>query len=79
VSEIHRRSLGPDGQPLGQSPMQEAKIMSTEECARMIESAMASRKRLVIGSLRGRLGRWVRLVAPRVIDGVARRAVARGK
>jgi short-subunit dehydrogenase len=79
VSEIHRRSLGPDGQPLGQSPMQEAKIMSTEDCARMIESAMAARKRMVIGSLRGRLGRWVRLVAPTVIDGVARRAVARGK
>ena len=33
VSEIHRRSLGPDGQPLGESPMQEARIMTTEECA----------------------------------------------
>lgn len=65
VSEIHRRSLGPDGQPLGESPMQESKIMSTEECARMIADAMAGRKRLVIGSLRGRLGRWARLVADR--------------
>jgi short-subunit dehydrogenase len=79
VSEIHRRSLGKDGQPLGESPMQEAKIMTTEECAAMIETAMAGRKRLVIGSLRGRLGRFVRLVAPRLIDGVARRAVERGR
>ena len=56
VSEIHRRSLGPDGQPLGDSPMQEAKIMTTEACARMIVRAMAERRRLVVGSLRGKVG-----------------------
>ena len=79
VSEIHRRSLGADGQPLGTSPMQESRIMSTEECARMILRAMEGRKRLVLGSLRGKLGRWARLVAPGVVDGIARRAVARGR
>jgi short-subunit dehydrogenase len=79
VSEIHRRSLGPDGKPLGASPMQESRIMSTEECARMILRAMEGRKRLVLGSLRGKLGRWARLVAPGVVDGIARRAVARGR
>jgi short-subunit dehydrogenase len=79
VSEIHRRSLGPDGKPVGHSPMQESRIMSTEECARMIQRAMEGRKRLVVGSLRGKLGRWARLVAPGVVDGIARRAVARGR
>ena len=53
--------------------------MSTEECARMIQRAMEGRKRLVVGSLRGKLGRWARLVAPGVVDGIARRAVARGR
>ena len=79
VSEIHRRSLGADGQPVGASPMQESRIMSAEECAGMILRAMEGRKRLVLGSLRGKLGRWARLVAPGVVDGIARRAVARGR
>jgi short-subunit dehydrogenase len=79
VSEIHKRSLGPDGRPLGQSPMQESKIMTTEECAAMILGAMEKRQRLVIGSWRGRVGRWVRLVAPGVIDRVALRAIRQGK
>ncbi|HEX6739556.1 MAG TPA: SDR family oxidoreductase [Vicinamibacteria bacterium] len=79
VSEIHKRSVGPDGQPLGQSPMQEGRIMSTAECAAMILRAMEGRKRLVVGSARGKLGRFVRLVAPGLIDRIAARAVREGK
>jgi NAD(P)-dependent dehydrogenase (short-subunit alcohol dehydrogenase family) len=79
VSEIHRRAIGPDGRPLGQSPMQESKIMSAEECARHIVEAMAKRRRLWIGSARGRVGRWVRLVAPGLIDSIARRAIREGR
>lgn len=79
VSDIHRRAIGPDGTPLGQSPIQESKIMSTEDCARHIVRAMTQRKRLWIGSARGRIGRWVRLVAPGVIDAVARRAIREGR
>jgi short-subunit dehydrogenase len=79
VSEIHRRSLGADGRPLGKSPMQEAKIMTTERCAEMIVTAMEKGKRLVIGSWRGRAGRWVRLLAPDLIDRMAARAIRQGK
>jgi short-subunit dehydrogenase len=79
VSEIHRRSVGPDGRPLGRSPMQESRIMTTEACAAMILRAMEGRKRLVIGSARGRLGRFVRLFAPGLIDRIAARAVREGK
>lgn len=79
VSEIHRRSLGADGQPLGHTTMQESKIMTTEACARMIVRAMSGRRRLVVGSLRGRLGRWARLVSPALIDRIAERAVRRGR
>ena len=78
VSEIHRRAIGPDGEPLGKSPLREGKVMTAEECARRIVRAVERRQRLVITSLRGRLGRWVRLLAPRLIDGVARRAIRRG-
>lgn len=79
VSEIHRAAIGPDGLPLGKSPMQEAKIMSAEACARHIVRAMEKRKRLWIGSLRGRIGRFVRLFAPALTDRVARRAIERGR
>jgi len=74
VSEIHRRAAGPDGRPLGSSPLAGRKIMTAEECAAVILRAMERRERLVLTSLRGRLGRWVRLVAPALIDRVAQRA-----
>ena len=36
VSEIHRRAIGPDGAPLGRTPMQESHIMTAEACAQLI-------------------------------------------
>ena len=79
ASEIHKRSEGADGKPLGESPMQESRIMTAEECAAMIVRGMQGRKRLVIGSLRGKLGRVVRIFAPGLIDRVAKRAIERGR
>ncbi len=78
VSEIHRRAAGPDGQPLGRSPMRESRIMTAERCAQEIVSATERRQRLRILSLRGRLGRYVRLLAPGLIDAIAARAVRQG-
>ena len=78
VSEIHRRAWGPDGRPLGESPMDESKLMTAAQCARAILRAARRRRRLVLLSWRGKLGRWVRLVAPGLIDRIARRAVERG-
>lgn len=75
VSEIHKRSIGRDGRPLVDSPMQESRIMTTEDCAHMIVKAMDGRKRLVIGSLRGRVGRWARLVVPGLVDRIAMKAI----
>ncbi|MDH3914737.1 MAG: SDR family oxidoreductase [Chromatiales bacterium] len=75
VSQIHRRAMGGDGQPLGETPMQESKIMTAEQCARLIVDAMEKRRRLLITSLRGRLGRWFKLFAPGLIDRIASRAI----
>lgn len=79
LSEIHRRAAGPDGQPLGHSPMQESRIMTAEQCAQHIVKATQQRQRLRILSLRGRLGRYVRLIAPGLIDALAARAVRLGR
>lgn len=75
VSALHRRAIGPDGTALGASPMQESRIMSAEECARLIVGAMQRRQRLLITSARGRLGRWGRLIAPALVDRLAARAI----
>jgi short-subunit dehydrogenase len=77
-SEIHRRALGPDGQAVGQSPLSEERIMPAAECARLILAAARARRRMALLSLRGRLGRFVQVFAPGLIDRIAARAVARG-
>jgi short-subunit dehydrogenase len=77
-SEIHMRALGPDGKPVGDSTIAERVAMPADECARLIVRAMERRQRLLITSLRGKLGRYVRLFAPRLIDRIAKRAIARG-
>ena len=75
VSEIHKRAIGPDGEPLGASPMMQQKIMTADECAARIVRAMEKRQRLLLMSRRGRLGRWLKLLAPAVIDRIAARAI----
>jgi short-subunit dehydrogenase len=75
VSEIHRRALGPDGQPLGENPMAGSRIMSAEHCAELMVDAIERRDRALITSARGRLGLWLRLVAPRAIDRMAANAI----
>lgn len=75
VSEIHRRAAGPDGRPLGETPRQESSIMSADECARIILRAAARRERLALTSARGHLLRWLRLLAPGLVDRMAARAI----
>ena len=75
LSEIHRRAAGPDGKPLGESPMQESRIMTAEECAGIVLGAAARRQRLALTSARGRLVRWAGLLAPGLLDRLAARAI----
>jgi NAD(P)-dependent dehydrogenase (short-subunit alcohol dehydrogenase family) len=75
VSEIHRRALGPDGRPLGESPMAGSRIMTAERCAALMVRAMERRDRALLTSARGRLGRWLKLVAPGAIDRIAAKAI----
>jgi short-subunit dehydrogenase len=75
ATEIHRRALGPEGQPLGESPMVESAIMGADECARVVLDAAARRKRLAFTSARGRALPWLRLLAPGLVDRMAARAI----
>jgi short-subunit dehydrogenase len=77
-SEIHKRAFGPDGKFVGDSTIAERVAMPADECAALIVGAMERRQRLLITSLRGKLGRFARLVVPGVVDGIAARAIRRG-
>jgi short-subunit dehydrogenase len=78
LSEMHRRALGPDGRPLGRSPMQERKIMTAETAARLILRGARARQRLTLLTWRGRLGLPFRHWFPGLIDRIAERSIARG-
>ena len=79
VSEIHKRALGPDGQPLGDNPMANSRIMTAAECARLMIEAIERRERLLVTSSRGKFARWLKLVAPGRIDVMAARAIREKK
>jgi short-subunit dehydrogenase len=77
LSKAHERAVGADGRPLGASPLQKHRIMTAETCAKLIRVAVLRRERLLVTSLRGRIGRWLGLFAPALIDRIAARAIAR--
>ena len=74
ATETRQRAYGPDGTPLGQSPIREEAAMSAETCARQVIQAAARREREEIMSLRGKIGLWVKLIAPGLIDRIALKA-----
>ena len=76
---IRERAFGPDGRPLEKSPVQEGKVMSAETCARLILEGAARRERELILSGRGKLGLWLKLLSPSLIDRIARKAIERGR
>jgi short-subunit dehydrogenase len=79
TSEIRARAFGADGKPLGKSPVRESEVMTAEECARIMIAAIARRKREEVMTLRGKLGQWFKLIAPGLVDKMARKAIEEGK
>jgi NAD(P)-dependent dehydrogenase (short-subunit alcohol dehydrogenase family) len=75
---IRERAFGGDGRPLGTSPVREGEVMRVETCARLILDAAAHRRRELVMTGRGRVGMWLKLVAPGLGDRIARRAIERG-
>ncbi len=76
---VRRHAVGPDGRPLGESPVQEDAVMTADQCARLTLRAAARRKRELVMTARGKVGQWLRLVAPSLTDRIAARAIARGR
>ena len=64
--------------PLGKSPVREDDVMTADTCARLILDAADARKREVVMTARGKLGQWVKLIAPSLVDRIAARAIETG-
>ena len=76
---IRENATGPDGKPILVSPVKEGEVMSVEDCARRIVTAMERREREVVMTARGKIGLILKVFAPSLIDRIARRAVEKGR
>jgi short-subunit dehydrogenase len=76
---IRANAAGPDGKPILVSPVKEGEVMSVEDCARRIVKAIERREREVVMTARGKIGLWLKLIAPSLIDRIAKRAIERGR
>lgn len=73
---IRARAVGPDGKPLGESPREEGHgTMDLATCVRRIVRAMDRRERDVVMAPRATLAMLLKVLAPRVVDRMALRAV----
>jgi short-subunit dehydrogenase len=79
ATETRKRAFGADGKPIGESPVREKEIMTAEKCAQLIIRAAASRKRELMMTWRGKAGVWVKLIAPGLVDRVAKKAITEGR
>jgi short-subunit dehydrogenase len=79
ATETHKRAFGADGKPIGKSPLREKEVMTAEKCAQLIIQAAASRKRELIMTWRGKVGLWVKLIAPGLVNRVAKKAILEGR
>jgi short-subunit dehydrogenase len=74
-TDIRLHGYGPDGQPAGRSGLKDDKAMPVEECARQILEATHARKRQLVMTLQARIGLWLQLIAPGIVDRMVLKAV----
>lgn len=77
ATEIRRRGFDAFGRPAGRSGLDEANAMPVDVCARLILDGALARKRDVLMTAQGRLGRWMKLIAPAPVDRLAIKALHR--
>jgi short-subunit dehydrogenase len=73
TSNIRNAALNNKGEPQGESPMDESRMMSAEECARIILHAVEKRKRNVVMTFQGKQTVLVNKFFPALADRMTRR------
>ena len=77
ATETRRRGFDANGRAAGKSGLDERGAMSVETCARLILDGTDARRRDIVMSGRGKLGRWLKLAAPGLVDRMAIAALKR--
>ena len=75
ATRIRYRGYNAEGKELGSSSLKEDHAMPVEECARLIVDGMNKRKRDVVMTAKGKLGRFLKLLVPGLIENMALAAV----
>lgn len=74
-TQIRYRGYDALGRPAGRSGLDERGAMSVETCARLILDGTEARTRDIVMSAKGRAGRWLKLIAPGLVDRLALKAL----
>jgi short-subunit dehydrogenase len=75
ATQTRHRGFDASGRPAGRSGLDERGAMSVETCARLIVDGSEARRRDIVMSAKGRLGRWLKLITPGVVDRLALKAL----
>jgi short-subunit dehydrogenase len=75
ATRIRHRGYNAEGKELGVSSLKEDGAMPVEQCARLIVDGMNGRKREVVMTAKGKLGRVLKLFFPAMIENMALAAV----
>ncbi|MES2913040.1 MAG: SDR family oxidoreductase [Pseudomonadota bacterium] len=70
-TNIRHHGFNAAGLPAGSSGLKEDGAMSVEECARLIIDGLDRREREVVMTAKGKLGRWLKLIAPGRVEAMA--------
>ncbi len=79
ASGFAEHSLGRDGKAAGIPVVKREAVMSVETCAAHVLTAATKRSLEVVLTPEGKVGMALKLVSPALVDGLARRTVARSK
>jgi short-subunit dehydrogenase len=71
ATQIRHHGFNAAGGQLGRSSLKEDNAMPVEECAGLIIGGMEARKREVVMSFKGKLGRLMKLIAPGRVEAMA--------
>lgn len=76
-SNIRKKALTKDGSAQGESPRDEEKMMTAEECAQHIYNAVVKRKNSLILTAQGKAAVWLNKLFPKLADKLVYKTMAK--
>lgn len=77
ASNIRKKALTKDGSAQGESPRDEEKMMTADECAQHIYNAVSKRKNFLILTAQGKAAVWINKLFPKLADKLVYKTMAK--